>query len=70
MRDTSDMSCAHILTLVDSVDLPEWTPTLTYALVKVKVAGTENEYHRARLAEVNHGWTTGGGTERERVRFL
>lgn len=84
-RETSDMFCAHISTLLDEahsdamrrfdnpevrrVDLGEFqTPILAHALVLVKVAGTENEYRRIGVAQVNYDWMTGGA--RERVRLV
>ncbi|GAB1312711.1 Heterokaryon incompatibility domain-containing protein [Madurella fahalii] len=53
---------------VQSVDVRQFrTPILAYALVLVKVAGTENEYKRAGLAQVNYDWMVNGTKERVRL---
>ncbi|KAK4243794.1 heterokaryon incompatibility protein-domain-containing protein [Corynascus novoguineensis] len=71
VRHTGDLFCAHISTLLDESKNEYWrksdTPILAYALVLVKVDGTENEYSRVGLAQVNHGWITSGARERMKL---
>jgi len=71
VRHTDDLFCAHISTLLDGSKHEYWrksdTPILAYALVLVKMDGTENEYRRVGLAQVNHGWITSGARERMKL---
>ncbi|KAJ0420521.1 hypothetical protein BJY00DRAFT_284012 [Aspergillus carlsbadensis] len=72
IRDTVDMFCAQISTLVYEQRPESWnepmTPVLAYGLVLVKVEESDSEYRRVGLAQVNHGWMTSG--TRERVKLV